>query len=123
MGIPISVQRRNDLYKVVNDPEKSDRVNTKYKLDSKKVAETFSVDELGAKTAFCRCWKSSKFPLCDGAHGKHNQACGDNLGLVMFAMSTITERKFRGLPTPTEGCSVTKLLDGESLGHFLALKL
>ena len=81
--IPISVQRRNDLYKVVNDPEKSNRVNTKYKLDSKKVAETFSVDELGAKTAFCRCWKSSKFPLCDGAHGKHNQACGDNLGPVI----------------------------------------
>ena len=81
--VPISFQKRNDLYKVGSHPEKTQRVNTSYKLDSKKVAETFDVEELGKKTAFCRCWKSSKFPFCDGAHGKHNQTCGDNLGPVI----------------------------------------
>ena len=81
--IPIGFQKRNDLYKVVSDPDESKRVNTSYKLDSKKVAETFSVDELGNRTVFCRCWQSAKFPLCDGSHGKHNQACGDNLGPVI----------------------------------------
>ena len=78
--IPIGFQKRSDLYQVCE----STRVNTSYKLDTKKVAETFSVEELGNKTAFCRCWQSKKFPLCDGAHGKHNQACGDNLGPVII---------------------------------------
>ncbi len=29
---------------------------------------------------FCRCWKSNKFPYCDGSHNKHNQVTGDNVG-------------------------------------------
>jgi len=83
--IPIGFQKRNDLYRVVDKDEADDskRVNTAYKLDSKKVAESFNVDDLGDRTVFCRCWKSEKFPLCDGAHGKHNKACGDNLGPVI----------------------------------------
>ena len=38
-------------------------------------------------------------------------------------MSSITEGEFRGLPTPTEGCFVSELLDSESVGYFLAVKL
>jgi len=83
--IPIGFQKRNDLYEVCDKEgaEDSKRVNTTYMLDSKKVAETFNIEDLGDKTVFCRCWKSKKFPLCDGSHGKHNQACGDNLGPVI----------------------------------------
>lgn len=83
--IPIGFQKRNDLYEVCDKEgvEESKRVNTAYMLDSKKVAETFNIEDLGDKTVFCRCWKSKKFPLCDGAHGKHNKACGDNLGPVI----------------------------------------
>jgi len=83
--IPIGFQKRNDLYQVLDKEgtDESKRVNTAYKLDSKKVAESFSVDELGDRTVFCRCWQSEKFPYCDGAHGKHNKACGDNLGPVI----------------------------------------
>lgn len=25
----------------------------------------------GERVALCRCWKSSKFPLCDGTHKQH----------------------------------------------------
>lgn len=86
--VPIGHQRRQDLYSVIGkDSEHIKRVNTSYKLESKKVAETFSVEELGNKTVFCRCWKSKKFPLCDGAHGKHNKACGDNLGPLIIIKS------------------------------------
>ena len=42
---------------------------------------------IGKKTVFCRCWESKKFPLCDGAHGKHNQRCGDNLGPIIITKS------------------------------------
>lgn len=86
--IPIGHQRREDLYKVVDkDSEVPDRVNTSYQLESKKVAETFDVEDLGSKTVFCRCWKSKKFPYCDGAHGKHNKHCGDNLGPLIVTKS------------------------------------
>jgi len=87
--IPISFQRRNDIYSVHNnlDGNAQTRFNQSYKLDSKKVAETFNVDELGKKTVFCRCWQSSKFPLCDGAHAKHNKKCADNLGPVIITKS------------------------------------
>jgi omega-amidase len=81
--IPISFQQRSDLYAVrelANDEKDTDRVNTSYKLDSKKVAETFNVEDLENRTVLCRCWKSKKFPYCDGAHGEHNKSCGDNLG-------------------------------------------
>ena len=29
---------------------------------------------------YCRCHKSSTFPLCDGSHVAHNAATGDNVG-------------------------------------------
>lgn len=89
--IPLTNQRRLDLYQVVDKTmesgSKDNRVNTAYKLDSTKVAETFDVSELGTKTVFCRCWKSKKFPLCDGSHGKHNKSCCDNLGPVIVTQS------------------------------------
>lgn len=33
--------------------------------------------------AYCRCWRSGTFPLCDGAHMKHNESCGDNVGPLL----------------------------------------
>ena len=37
------------------------------------------------KKVYCRCWKSSTFPLCDGSHGKHNVATGDNVGPLIVS--------------------------------------
>lgn len=55
-------------------------INTKVKKDQPKVVDTFDVEDLGNKSVFCRCWKSKKFPYCDGAHAAHNKECGDNVG-------------------------------------------
>lgn len=59
---------------------KSAAINTTVKKDQPKVVDSFDVEDLGAKSVFCRCWKSKKFPYCDGAHSAHNKECGDNVG-------------------------------------------
>ena len=35
--VPVTVQRRNDMYNISDNPTASQRVNTSYKLDSTKV--------------------------------------------------------------------------------------
>ena len=35
--VPVTVQRRNDMYNISDNPAASQRVNTSYKLDSNKV--------------------------------------------------------------------------------------
>ena len=37
------------------------------------------------QVVYCRCWRSAKFPLCDGAHVKHNEATGDNVGPLIVS--------------------------------------
>ena len=34
--------------------------------------------------AYCRCWRSKKFPYCDGAHAAHNKKSGDNTGPLVI---------------------------------------
>ena len=36
------------------------------------------------KIALCRCWKSKKFPYCDGSHREYNSQTGDNLGPIIL---------------------------------------
>lgn len=55
-------------------------INPSIKKDVDKVVDMLKADELPKKAVFCRCWRSGKFPYCDGAHVKHNQATGDNVG-------------------------------------------
>ena len=35
------------------------------------------------RVALCRCWQSSRFPYCDGAHRQYNAEHGDRLGPVI----------------------------------------
>lgn len=55
-------------------------MNLSVKKDSPKVADIVDIEEIGDKKVFCRCWRSKKFPYCDGSHTKHNQVTGDNVG-------------------------------------------
>ncbi|KAE8912405.1 hypothetical protein PF005_g14351 [Phytophthora fragariae] len=71
---------------------KPGRVNRKVQLEKEKVVDFVSVPDVEdmikekGKCTVCRCWKSKKFPFCDGAHMKHNKETGDNVGpLVLTA--------------------------------------
>lgn len=56
------------------------RVNSSVDLSNPKIVTSVDIEDLGNKAVFCRCWKSKKFPYCDGSHNKHNEECGDNVG-------------------------------------------
>lgn len=59
------------------------RCNSNIRKGEAKVVNTVDIEEIGNQKAFCRCWKSSKFPYCDGSHNKHNEETGDNVGPLL----------------------------------------
>ncbi|XP_012679841.1 CDGSH iron-sulfur domain-containing protein 1 isoform X1 [Clupea harengus] len=59
-------------------------VNLTVKKDSSKVVHSFDMEDIGSKAVYCRCWRSKKFPYCDGAHAKHNEETGDNVGPLII---------------------------------------
>ncbi|KAG5186108.1 CDGSH iron sulfur domain-containing protein [Tribonema minus] len=63
----------------------SERINNKIDLESPKVA-TMETLPAGGKKVYCRCWKSATFPLCNGAHVKHNEEVGDNVGPLIVSV-------------------------------------
>mmetsp|Transcript_67146 Transcript_67146/g.118762 ORF Transcript_67146/g.118762 Transcript_67146/m.118762 type:complete len:104 (-) Transcript_67146:92-403(-) len=68
-------------------------VNPSIEKSSPKVVTVKTVKEIedmvaqskGGKVALCRCWRSEKFPFCDGTHGKYNEACCDNTGPLVIS--------------------------------------
>ncbi|XP_065177008.1 CDGSH iron-sulfur domain-containing protein 2-like [Sycon ciliatum] len=64
--------------------EESDKpvpaVNLSIDKEKDKVATSVDIEDLDDKTVYCRCWRSKKFPLCDGSHNTHNKETGDNVG-------------------------------------------
>ncbi|XP_014203683.1 CDGSH iron-sulfur domain-containing protein 2 homolog [Copidosoma floridanum] len=63
---------------------KSNQVNRTINKNNPKVVDMVDVEDITEKTVFCRCWKSQNWPYCDGAHGKHNQCTGDNVGPLVI---------------------------------------
>jgi CDGSH-type Zn-finger protein len=60
-------------------------INQSIRKDSDKVVDTVQAGELTKPlTAYCRCWRSETFPLCNGAHAKHNKETGDNVGPLLL---------------------------------------
>ncbi|XP_063819787.1 CDGSH iron-sulfur domain-containing protein 1 [Pseudophryne corroboree] len=59
-------------------------VNPEIQKDNPKVVHAFDMEDLGDKAVYCRCWRSKKFPFCDGAHTKHNEETGDNVGPLII---------------------------------------
>ena len=69
-------------------------ISLQIKKSEPKVVDMKSIDEIvektvhGGKVAFCRCWRSKTFPLCDGSHSVWNQESGDNIGPLVLKAPT-----------------------------------
>ncbi|XP_076981398.1 CDGSH iron-sulfur domain-containing protein 1 [Tamandua tetradactyla] len=68
----------------VKDHRNKAMVNLHIQKDNPKVVHAFDMEDLGDKAVYCRCWRSKKFPLCDGSHTKHNEETGDNVGPLII---------------------------------------
>ncbi|PNW88914.1 hypothetical protein CHLRE_01g050550v5 [Chlamydomonas reinhardtii] len=67
----------------------SAQINPSIRKSEEKVADFVKVEDLPKpKAVYCRCWRSSKFPMCDGAHVKHNKETGDNVGPLVIESPT-----------------------------------
>ncbi|CAN2388935.1 Iron-containing outer mitochondrial membrane protein N-terminus [Pristimantis euphronides] len=60
-------------------------INLKIQKENPKVVNEINIEDLHiAKAAYCRCWRSKTFPVCDGSHNKHNELTGDNVGPLIL---------------------------------------
>lgn len=55
-------------------------VNPSVDKEKDKVVTAVDMEDIGEKAVYCRCWRSKKFPLCDGSHNAFNKQTGDNTG-------------------------------------------
>ncbi|VDL61609.1 unnamed protein product [Hymenolepis diminuta] len=85
----ISAALGYSVYFTVKNRAFSTHINTEIKKDQEKVVDFVDIESIGKKACFCRCWKSKKFPYCDGAHNIYNKETGDNVGpLIIEAKKT-----------------------------------
>nr|XP_055209903.1 CDGSH iron-sulfur domain-containing protein 1 isoform X1 [Gorilla gorilla gorilla] len=68
----------------VKDHRNKAMINLHIQKDNPKIVHAFDMEDLGDKAVYCRCWRSKKFPFCDGAHTKHNEETGDNVGPLII---------------------------------------
>uniref|UniRef100_A0A8C3J8C7 CDGSH iron-sulfur domain-containing protein 2 n=1 Tax=Calidris pygmaea TaxID=425635 RepID=A0A8C3J8C7_9CHAR len=60
--------------------QKDSLINLKIQKENPKVVNEINIEDLCLTKAYCRCWRSKTFPVCDGSHNKHNELTGDNAG-------------------------------------------
>ena len=61
-------------------------INENIDKENSKVVTKIELNKDDKPCVMCRCWKSATFPNCDGAHAKHNEETGDNVGPLIMSV-------------------------------------
>ena len=103
------MQQKRASWRVYSCEGKNHPINPSIRKDEAKVVDTVDVSQQEKnQVAYCRCWRSGTFPMCDGtyylciqcdsidasavilmvlssvgSHMKHNEAEGDNVGPLL----------------------------------------
>eukprot|EP00667_Euglena_gracilis_P007425 EG_transcript_7500 len=85
--------------------EKAGVINPAIRKEEAKVVDTLDAGAIKGKAVMCRCWLSTTWPKCDGAHAKHNAETGDNVGPLIVSA-----------PAPVEGPVAMLGASGEKAG-------
>ncbi|KAF5830071.1 hypothetical protein DUNSADRAFT_15071 [Dunaliella salina] len=65
-------------------PAQAAHINKTIKKEEAKVVDVcVATAQEQKQVPYCRCWKSSTFPLCDATHAQHNKETGDNVGPLL----------------------------------------
>ena len=67
----------------INPSIQKDQAKVATMCPLKDIEDTVAASDKGV-VAYCRCWRSEKFPYCDGSHAKHNKETGDNTGPLVI---------------------------------------
>eukprot|EP00187_Rhodella_violacea_P006477 CAMPEP_0174885488 /NCGR_PEP_ID=MMETSP0167-20121228/737_1 /TAXON_ID=38298 /ORGANISM="Rhodella maculata, Strain CCMP736" /LENGTH=99 /DNA_ID=CAMNT_0016121067 /DNA_START=15 /DNA_END=314 /DNA_ORIENTATION=- len=67
-------------------PRVAVRASAALNPDAEKEAKAIKEVKAGEKFPVCRCWKSKKFPMCDGSHNAWNKENGDNIGPLVISV-------------------------------------
>ncbi len=57
---------KNENSELREDKDKRCRINEQIRLNEGKVVDEINVGDIENSAYLCRCWKSSKWPYCDG---------------------------------------------------------
>ncbi|UJR11448.1 hypothetical protein I4U23_015627 [Adineta vaga] len=68
------------------------QMNKTIRKDVDKIVDKYDIEDICAQCdaasnktiTYCRCWKSKKFPFCDGSHNAWNKETGDNVGPLVI---------------------------------------
>lgn len=74
-----NTELKNENCELKEDKDKRCRINEKIRLSEGKVVDEINVGDIENSAYLCRCWKSSKWPYCDG-----NFICYSTFTLITF---------------------------------------
>jgi CDGSH-type Zn-finger protein len=66
----------------------------------------------------CRCYKSAKFPYCDGSHIKHNEETGDNIAPAVLTSDLPSDKRGLGFTTKRSEKEKTKEAKGPRANNY-----
>ncbi|CAF1202784.1 unnamed protein product [Rotaria sordida] len=100
-GTAVDQSKNKDTATEGSNQLKNEYINKTLKKDVDKVVDKYDLQDISGQcnasqnktVSYCRCWKSKKFPLCDGSHNAWNKETGDNIGPLVITNNSQSNKQ------------------------------